>query len=201
MKKILSLFIFLLSFWLVVKPVMAATLSLDAIGEDSVEGTVFTSWTYADVNPILMGKASPNASVSIKIDDLTNTVTADTSGEWTFIPTTLTDGTYTIIITSGVESMTFDLSIGATSTTTSSSTTTSTTTTTPTAIPTTKVSTTTTSSTTSTSSATTEIGRGGASSETTTLPQTGAVEQTFFVFSAGLFLLGIGLMARTKIHS
>lgn len=186
MKKILSIFLAIVCLLLSVKTIAAATLTLDSIGEDSVADTVFTSWTYETANPIFTGTAAAGASVSIKIDDLINTVAAATDGEWTFIPTTLLDGTYSILITSGVESMSFDLTIGSAT----SSTTTTTSTTTSTA-----------SATTSTSSAsTTGVGMGGAS-ESTTLPQTGSVEQTFLILSVGMLLTGFGLMIKARYNS
>jgi hypothetical protein len=59
--------------------------------------------TFTDAQPVLQGKAQPNATVSIEIHSdtaITTNVTADTNGNWKYRPTTpLAPGQHTITIT------------------------------------------------------------------------------------------------------
>lgn len=170
MKKILSILFFLLLSTVFVGNVIAASLALSSVGTSSTAGLTFSTWTHEGENPVLIGEATSGASVSIKVDDLTSTVTADASGEWTYTPTTLIVGTYQITITSGVESIAFTLNItdGVASTT-------------------------------GTIAPTIDTGKGGVSTETETLPESGSAEQTLLLLTGGLLLLGFGLMTHQQL--
>ena len=111
MKKILSILFFVLFLAIFTGNAIAASLALNSIGTSPTAGLTFSTWTHEGENPILVGEATSGESVSIKIDDLASSVTADASGEWTYTPTILTVGIYQVTITSGVESISFTLNI------------------------------------------------------------------------------------------
>ncbi len=112
MLKKISFIIALVFTLILVSPVSAATLSVTSIGNLDTSGTFYSSWWYTQENPTLAGTASPSTAVSIDIDGTLGTTTADTLGKWSYKPTTLTAGDYTITITSGAEVVTFSLNIG-----------------------------------------------------------------------------------------
>lgn len=127
MRKLILLLFVGLSLTVTAQVVRAATLTLDKIGTSSTAGQVFTQWTYTGANPRFEGTADPSAVVSVRIADQTFTSTADTTGSWTYTPTTLDEsGNYPIVLTSAEDIISFNLTIDldATSTSTASATTT-----------------------------------------------------------------------------
>ena len=91
----------------------AGTLQLTNIGTVATGGKMYTEWWYTNVNPRLVGQASPNAEVAVKIGDTEDKVNADGSGIWSFGPTTLDVGDHNISITSGGENYSFVLHVGS----------------------------------------------------------------------------------------
>ncbi|NCN45386.1 MAG: hypothetical protein COU63_01530 [Candidatus Pacebacteria bacterium CG10_big_fil_rev_8_21_14_0_10_36_11] len=146
---------------------MAATLQLISAGGTSVGALISISTT--DTTPTLIGKASPDATIDITIDDLTVAVLADSAGDWSYTPiTALTASAHPLKLASNLESLDYILLINSTTTTSTSSTTTTTTT-----------------------------GVGGATeSSTATLPATGGVANTFLMVMAGMFLIGLGVVTQ-----
>ena len=95
-----------------VEPVQAATLTLQNIGVSSVGGRRISSWTYMGTNPVFTGTADPSAIVSISINAVSATATADALGAWSYTPTTLTgEGSFPIVITSGDQIISFTLAL------------------------------------------------------------------------------------------
>lgn len=173
--KLLPIISFLAIFFAVgASSIWAAGLSLTSIGGVSTAGKTFVQWTHSADNPKFIGTAYSDAQVEILIDSVENSVTADSDGDWSYQPTSLTVGQYDIKITSGTQTIAFDLYI--TTSTTSADTATTSTDSTVTA--------------TSTDSATT---KGGLPTE---LPATGAFETTLVLISSGLFLIGLGLISK-----
>lgn len=149
----------------------AATLTLQSIGASTVGGQRISSWTYTGTNPLLSGTADPSATVTITIDGVPATATADASGNWSYKPTTLaTEGSYTVSIVSGDQTLAFTLAIGAYTGST-------------------------TTGTTATASATT---KGGVMEE---LPVSGSVGETLQLIGIGLGLIGMGFTTRWLIQS
>lgn len=74
-------------------PAVAAALTVDS-GISATDG-------YTN-NPAISGKTEPNLVVTFTIDGqaITQTVTADANGNWSFTPTGLTDGAHTIVASS-----------------------------------------------------------------------------------------------------
>lgn len=163
-----GLAVFCLALVLSVNVALAATLKLNSIGGVSTGTGTITTFTTTRTNPTFLGAAAPDATVDIKIDDLTVAVTADTAGAWSYTPTALTEGAHPVQISSNLESLSFTLTVdtdGVSGTTT-----------------------------TSTSSATTKGGTSTSSAQAQ-LPKSGAVENTMLVIAGGVALIGAGLVA------
>lgn len=92
--------------------VFAATLTLDKIGALATSGKVYSEWWYTVANPILIGMASPNKTVTITIDGTSSSVTANSAGNWYYSPTTLTIGDHNVKIESEGLLLAFKLHIG-----------------------------------------------------------------------------------------
>ena len=131
MKKLPKILLLLCAFFIFTpKMTQAATLKINTIGTVDVSslslGSTLKTYTYAGGTFELAGIASPSASVSIVIDDVTKTATSDTLGAWSSLISSLTTGAHSVTVSSGVESLDFTLTIGsASASATSSSTTTS----------------------------------------------------------------------------
>lgn len=111
MRKI-CLFSLILSAFVFASPVFAATFSLDKIGSLSTQGKTYTEWWYTVANPALVGKASENSDVKIKIDSNEYTVKSNASGDWSYYPTTLTEGDRKVVVTASNGNYAFTLHIG-----------------------------------------------------------------------------------------
>jgi hypothetical protein len=165
MKKIAQiLLVLVLTFVISINVALAASLAVTSIGGVAVIGTL-SSFETTKTSPTMIGTAANDATVDIKIDDLTVAVTADATGDWSYTPTALTVASHTVEITSNLETVSFTLTIddGTTTTTSTSSTTTTT--------------------------------KGGTSTTSAELPQAGMITNTFLVITAGMFLIGTGIVA------
>lgn len=145
-------------------------LTLNKIGTTTVTSSSITSWYYQGSNPVFSGTADPSAAVSISISGVTNSTTADSSGAWTYTPTTLGQtGVYPIVLSSGSQTMSFNLDITSASSTAS-------------ALSTTKGGT-----------------MSGSVEMPDTLPQSGGSTQTIAVIVAGLLLVTGGMLFYWKV--
>lgn len=114
MKKILFLLFGSLGLILFSKNVWAYDLTLTSVGPLSTLGTNYSVVNYSGGIPTLVGTASPSAQVGIKIKELLKYTTASTSGIWQFVPTTLGQGDNLIVVSSGVQTVSFTLRFNAT---------------------------------------------------------------------------------------
>ena len=114
MKKGVLFLVGLLGSILLTKTVLAYDLTLTSVGVLSTLGTDYSVVNYEGGIPTLTGTASPSAQVGVKIKTVLNYTTASTSGVWQFVPTTLDQGDNSILITSGVQSISFTLRFNAT---------------------------------------------------------------------------------------
>lgn len=131
--------------------------TLDTIGSSATtNGDPGSTWYYTSENPLLTGTAAANSSVTVAIDGTDYPVTADASGNWSLVPTTLTDGAHSVTVTGDGQTLSFTLNIGQSVPTQSS---------TPSA---------------------------QASGSATTLPVSGTLENTLFLFGAGSIFVGGG---------
>ncbi len=114
MKKILSIFWMVLIFFSV-SVVFAQELTLTRVGVLSTVGVDYTNINYSGAIPSMEGTASPSSTVYIKIKTSTDaTMAASPSGAWSFTPGVLDPGNNSVVITSGLDSITFLLSYNAT---------------------------------------------------------------------------------------
>ena len=104
-----------LVFLLLITPsfVSAAGFQLTHIGSLDVTGTSSSQWWYTTANPTLTGTTSASTSVDVTIDSTPQTVTADSSGNWTFASTALAAGDHTVSLVSNGSTIAFTLHIGA----------------------------------------------------------------------------------------
>ena len=106
------LLVVLSSFFLSVTSVVASGFQLKAIGALDVTGAVSKEWWYSNVNPRLSGITTVGSAVTVKIDSVDYSATVDASGNWTYSPTTLTNGDHTVAISSTAGSQSFTLHVG-----------------------------------------------------------------------------------------
>lgn len=109
-----------------VSPSSVLALTLDNIGaSQTTNGNPGSQWWYTGANPTLSGTAEPSSVVTVVIDSISDTTLAFADGNWSYTPTTLTEGEHTVSITADGETIAFTLNIGQDSselTTTSQST-------------------------------------------------------------------------------
>jgi hypothetical protein len=115
MKKYLIYLLTIFSFFGIVGYVWAYDLTLTKIGTLSTIGADYTLVSYVGSVPSLEGTATPAATVSVKVNSITNSaIAATTSGIWTFTPESLNTGDNLITITSGTQSIVFTIRYSAT---------------------------------------------------------------------------------------
>lgn len=91
----------------------SAGFQLKAIGVLDVTGAVSKEWWYTTANPPLSGITTAGSTVTVKIDDVDYQATVDDSGNWSYNPTTLSDGDHSLSLTSSAGSQAFTLHIGS----------------------------------------------------------------------------------------
>ncbi len=106
--------VFVLTFFLSLNIALAAGLTLTGIGTVDTTGKSYPQWWYTSLRPTLKGMAAPSAQITITAGALSGTVTADASGNWSWVPTQdLTAGDNAIKITSGTDTLSFTLTTGS----------------------------------------------------------------------------------------
>lgn len=103
---------------------LAATLQVTSIGGISTGTGTLETFETIQTSPTFVGTASIDATVNIKIDDLTVATTANPAGAWSHTPTNLSVGNHAVEITSNLETVSFTLTIKAAESTATQSTTT-----------------------------------------------------------------------------
>jgi len=95
--------------------VFAQELSLTRVGVLSTVGVNYDNISYSGAIPVMEGTASPSSIVYIKIKTSTDaTEAASPSGAWSFTPGVLDLGISAIVISSGLQAITFNLNFNAT---------------------------------------------------------------------------------------
>lgn len=106
--------------------VLAASLSITKVGTTDVSnlglGSTLKTYTYTGGTFELAGLASPSATVSVIVDDVTQTATANATGVWTELISSLTMGSHEVALTSNSESLSFTLNIATASSQTATAT-------------------------------------------------------------------------------
>ncbi len=112
MKKYISALIIL--FFLLILPVslsFAATLQLTKIGALDTGGKSYSEWWYTGPSPLLVGKATSNSDVKIKVDRKETTVKSSSSGDWSY-QLAVSTGNVVVNISQGSEAVNFTLHLG-----------------------------------------------------------------------------------------
>ncbi len=85
---------------------------LEAIGDLAVEGGGHAHYWYTGSNVTLRGIAPANSSVTVEIDGTAESVTASSSGSWSYT-TSLAEGDHGVVLSApSVEPYSFTLTIG-----------------------------------------------------------------------------------------
>ena len=92
--------------------IFAAGFQLKSIGALDVAGAVSKDWWYTTVNPSLSGMTTVGSTVTVNIDSVDYPANVDGAGNWSFNPTTLSDGDHSVSLTSSAGSQSFTLHIG-----------------------------------------------------------------------------------------
>lgn len=93
-------------------PVWAGGFNLKSIGSVETGGQQISHWWYTSSVPIMIGEAGPGETVTVSIDGVEGTSTADGDGNWTYTPSALDTGDHEITLTSGGSTINFTLTIG-----------------------------------------------------------------------------------------
>lgn len=113
MKKI-AISLLTVFFFFFCREVLAYDLTLTAVGNQSTLGTDYSVVNFVGGVPTLTGTASPSAQVGININTVLQYTTASTSGVWQYIPSSLNQGNNTVVLSSGTQSISFNLRFNAT---------------------------------------------------------------------------------------
>jgi hypothetical protein len=101
----------LFSLLLAAAPAFAVT--LDTIGSSATSsGNPGSDWYYTADNPTFSGTTIASSTVNITIDATQYSTTANSSGNWTYLPTTLTTGDHSVTIADSQNSLSFTIHIG-----------------------------------------------------------------------------------------
>jgi hypothetical protein len=93
--------------------IFASGFQLKSIGALDVTGAVSKEWWYSGANPTLSGITTVGSTVTVNIDNVDYQATVDGSGNWSYSPTTLSEGDHSVALTSSAGSQSFTLHIGA----------------------------------------------------------------------------------------
>ena len=109
----LPIFFSLLILFLLAFPsiILASGFQLKTIGTLSVDGATYNHLWYTSGNVIFKGTALENAQVTVTIDGASVTLTADSSGNWSY-STALSEEDHQISFTSNESTVSFTLTIG-----------------------------------------------------------------------------------------
>ena len=99
-------------FSLFVKTAYAGGFNLTSIGKVNTSGQQISHWWYAGLTPVLTGEAVAGSVVTISIDGVEATATADSDGSWTYNPGELTGGDHSIILSNNGSTISFTLTLG-----------------------------------------------------------------------------------------
>ena len=93
--------------------ISASGFQLKTIGTMNVEGVTINHLWYTNGNVTFTGIALENTQVTATIDGTNETITADSSGNWSYVAT-LSDGDHQVCFTANESSVSFTLTIGET---------------------------------------------------------------------------------------
>ncbi|HOX96486.1 MAG TPA: hypothetical protein PLI45_03855 [Candidatus Woesebacteria bacterium] len=94
--------------------IFAYDLTLTAVGSQSTLGVDYSLVNYTGGVPTLTGTASPSAQIGVNINTLLRYTVASTSGIWQFVPSALSEGDNTVVLSSGSQTISFILRFNST---------------------------------------------------------------------------------------
>ena len=89
----------------------AADFALTQIGVMSTGGANYSEWWYTGNNPTFVGTADADATVQYDVDGSTGSVTADSSGNWSY-NAGLDGGDHAVSFSSGGSTISFTIHLG-----------------------------------------------------------------------------------------
>lgn len=92
---------------------LAGGFNLKSIGSVDTSGRQISHWWYTGSVATMKGEVAAGSTVNVSIDGEEATTTADSDGNWTYVPQSLSDGDHEIILTSGGSTISFTLTMGA----------------------------------------------------------------------------------------
>ncbi len=107
----LAILSFLLIFLLLPKPLFSAGFQLKTVGALNVEGTTYKHLWYTNNRVTFTGTALQNATVVATINGTSETITADSSGNWSYTAN-LNQGDNSVSFESDGGTISFTLTIG-----------------------------------------------------------------------------------------
>lgn len=113
MKMRTFLLCFFAIFFLIFSPkAMAGSFNLKSISGVDTSGKQLSHWWYSGTNVVFNGEAIPGSSVGVTIDDKTENVTADATGDWSYNAGDLPEGDHQISLLSEGSKIDFILTTG-----------------------------------------------------------------------------------------
>lgn len=113
MKMKTLLLCFLASFFLIFSPkAIAGSFNLKSISGVDTSGKQLSHWWYSGTNVVLNGESIPGSSVQINIDGKAESISTDTTGDWSYNAGNLSEGDHSINLTSEGSTITFTLTTG-----------------------------------------------------------------------------------------
>lgn len=115
MKKLLRISVFaffILLFLGRLNTAFAGTFQLTKIGSLDTNGANYSHWWYTQEQPHFYGSAMTGAKVNVTVDSTSATVDTDSSGNWGYIPSSLSAGDHQVTFTSNGSTIQFTLTIG-----------------------------------------------------------------------------------------
>jgi hypothetical protein len=106
-------------FWLImftllsVKVSLASGFNLKSIGSVNTDGQQISHWWYTASSPTFIGEAPAGSTVTISIDEVDASVTADASNAWSYNSGSLTGGDHSVSISNNGSTISFTLTIGS----------------------------------------------------------------------------------------
>lgn len=92
-------------------PVYAASFQLTKIGALDTTGKTYPEWWYTGTNPTFSGTASAGTKITVKVNDISAEITANSSGAWSYKPAAMPIGDYYVSFTSTDGNYSFKLHI------------------------------------------------------------------------------------------
>ncbi len=113
MKFFKTLTLLALFFLLSAPQAFASGFNLKSIGGVNTDGKLYSQWYHTSLQPTFTGEAPADSTVTINIDGTDYTTTADSSGSWSWTPSSaLSGGDHSVTLTNNESTISFTLTLG-----------------------------------------------------------------------------------------